>query len=246
MLGSGTGFPTERRASPGLILKDNSVTLIDPGPGALCRAASHGVSAEDLDIVAITHFHLDHTLDLMALFFARIHLKKNGCLKPMKVIGPKDLSKFVEKMEKLYGAMINPDEIDVELVEINEGPFDFSTVLKGSAHLVQHHGDSLGYRIETDGKILGISGDSAPCEGLVDIGGNADLFLLECSFPDDGCVEGHLTPEAAGKIASRANPKKLVLYHIYPVVDPQVAVKTVKRFFDGDVKAAEDGEYYQV
>ena len=48
---------------------------------------------------------------------------------------------------------------------------------------------------------------------------NADLLILECSHPDGMKAKGHLTPSLCGKIAAKANAKKLVLTHFYPEAD---------------------------
>jgi ribonuclease BN (tRNA processing enzyme) len=59
---------------------------------------------------------------------------------------------------------------------------------------VAHIAGSIGYRVETPGgSSVAYSGDTDLCEGLVELARGADLFLCECSLPDEMKVEGHLS-----------------------------------------------------
>jgi len=47
-----------------------------------------------------------------------------------------------------------------------------------------HTPESVGYRIELhDGRSIAVSGDTDYCESVVDLARDADLLVLECSFP---------------------------------------------------------------
>jgi ribonuclease BN (tRNA processing enzyme) len=84
---------------------------------------------------------------------------------------------------------------------------------------VRHTAQSLAYRVQDpQGKSLVYSGDTAFCDEIVHLARGCDLLILECSFPDDEDAEGHLTPSLAGRVASLAGVKKLLLIHFYPEV----------------------------
>jgi ribonuclease BN (tRNA processing enzyme) len=247
VLGSGTAIPTRRRASPGLLLRaeDAGTVLIDPGPGSLCRMAREGGAVEDVDRVLITHHHPDHTLDIMSLLFARRNPWLRPRLRRLVLVGPAGTRELHARMKGLYGQWIEAAAEEFEIVEAAEGPLPSAAGLTGRACRTEHTGESLGYRLELEAGTLAVSGDCGPADGLVALGEGADLFLLECAVPDDyPAVPGHLTPDGAGRIAARARPGKLVLYHLYPPVEAEEALESVRRHFHGDVSVAEDGAVY--
>lgn len=117
-----------------------------------------------------------------------------------------------------------------------------STLIKVKTYRMKHTEISIGYRVESpDGKVLAISGDTDVCDELVEMGREADLLVLECSFPDECPVVGHLTPKSVGKIASAASPKRLLLTHFYPVCDSHDIAGQVARSYRGDFIIGEDG-----
>ena len=71
VLGSGTGIPLSYRASPALAMigYDNPV-LFDMGPGTLRQLARIGINHDKIEQIFISHFHPDHTADLIHFLFA--------------------------------------------------------------------------------------------------------------------------------------------------------------------------------
>jgi ribonuclease BN (tRNA processing enzyme) len=100
---------------------------------------------------------------------------------------------------------------------------------------------SRGYRFEfANGKSLVVSGDTDYCDGMIDLGREADLMILECSMPDDMKVQGHMTPSECGKLAQKANCRKLCLTHFYPVCDQKDVRKKCLAEYGGELFLAED------
>ena len=75
--------------------------------------------------------------------------------------------------------------------------------------VVDHVPNSYGFRITApDGKVLAYSGDTAPCDELVDLATDADLFLCEASWthaPSERPPHLHLSGIEAGEAATKAN-----------------------------------------
>ncbi len=70
ILGSGTSVPQAQMASPSIALFiDDQFVLLDIGPGTLRQLAIAGLQFEDIDYICISHFHPDHTADLIHFFF---------------------------------------------------------------------------------------------------------------------------------------------------------------------------------
>ena len=71
ILGSGTAIPMNDRGSPSLALfVDDRPILFDMGPGTLGRMARLGIGPEKIEKIFLTHFHPDHTADLIHFLFA--------------------------------------------------------------------------------------------------------------------------------------------------------------------------------
>jgi ribonuclease BN (tRNA processing enzyme) len=240
IIGSGTGIPSLRRSSPGVVvLSDSTKLLIDSGPGALRKMLEVGITYQDIDILLYTHIHPDHVSDLVHVLFACKYadLPRE---KELFCIGGPDFRSYFEKLKNLYGSWIEPQSYRLTIKEISEGPLfyrDLRILSKPMAHI----SESVGYRIELkDGKSIAISGDTDYCQNIIDLAAEVDLLVLECSFPDGKKVEGHLTPSLAGRIAAESLCKRLLLTHIYPVCDQFDIVGQCRKIFQGHVIMGED------
>jgi ribonuclease BN (tRNA processing enzyme) len=240
LLGSGTGTPSLRRGSPGvLVLSDNVKLLIDSGSGILRRMLEVGITYRDIDLLLYTHIHPDHVSDLVPILFACKYadLPRE---KELLCIGGPGFKSFFEKLKKIYGEWIDPESYQLTIKEISQEALfyrDLRILSKPMAHI----SESVGYRIEfKDGKSMAISGDTDYCQTIIDLAFEVDLLVLECSFPDGKKVEGHLTPSRAGRIALESRCKRLLLTHLYPVCDQFDILSQSKKIYQGTIILGED------
>jgi ribonuclease BN (tRNA processing enzyme) len=91
--------------------------------------------------------------------------------------------------------------------------------------------ESYGLRVSDGNRTLAYSADSAPCDGLVELARDADLFLCEATLaqPEVG-IRGHLTAEEALDASSAAGAKRFVVIHR---PDELPLPDGVERAFDG-------------
>jgi len=240
VIGSGTGIPSLRRGAPGLIiLSDSARLLIDSGSGTLGRMLEVGVTFRDPDLLLYTHIHPDHVSDLVPIIFASKYADQPR-EKELLVIGGPGFQPYFEKLKNLYGSWIEPQSYRLTIREISQEVLtyrDIRILSRPMAHLAE----SVGYRIEfKDGKSIAISGDTDYCQNIIDLAFEVDLLVVECSFPDNKKVEGHLTPSLAGRIALESNCKKLLLTHLYPICDQFDVVSQCRQAFKGEVILGED------
>lgn len=240
ILGSGTGVPTLRRGTPGLLLiSERSNTLIDSGSGTLRRMLETGMHYRDLDLLLYTHTHPDHVSDLVPILFANKYTDTPR-QEDLRCIGGPGFNSYFEQIKKIYGRWIEPESYRLTVDEISKHPVSCCD-LRISAKPMSHLPESVGYRINfRDGKSFAISGDTDYCTNIVDLGFEVDLLVIECSFPDGKKIEGHLTPSLAGKIATEARCKRLLLTHLYPVCDQYDVMDQCRRTFRGETILAED------
>jgi ribonuclease BN (tRNA processing enzyme) len=244
ILGSGTTVPHPHRAPPSVaVFIDDQFLLLDIGPGTVRQMTRAGLTHEQIDYIAISHFHPDHTADLIHFIFATRHppvLKKR---KPFTIIGPKGLSEFLTLLKKPYGRWLDLPSGLLTVEELHTGEKDniaFDTFSIQSAP-VHHTPHSIGFRVEDNsGRVIVYSGDTDYCEEIVDLAKGAELLILESSFPDDGEVQGHLTPSKAGEIATRSRVKRLLLTHFYPECLRSDIERQCRRTYQGELILAVD------
>ena len=71
ILGAGTSIPAPRHSPAGIYVKVGGEHLLfDAGPGTLQRLHTAGVIFRELDRIFLTHYHIDHCLDLVSILFA--------------------------------------------------------------------------------------------------------------------------------------------------------------------------------
>jgi len=222
ILGSGTSIPLPYRASPSIVMiREDNAVLFDMGPGTLRQLARIGISSNRIEHIFITHFHADHTADLIHFLFVTRNPSVFEARRPFLITGPTGLKGFIKDLQESYRGWLDIPSPLMEIEELDPGKpekrsyknFDVRTQALG------HTPNSLAYRVyHGDDRSFVYSGDTGFCEEIVTFSKEADVLILECSFPDGEAVEGHLTPSQAGRVATLANVKKLVLIHFYPEV----------------------------
>jgi len=243
VLGSGTCVPRIDRASSGYFIKYKQYKfLLDCGPGVLRQLVKAREDYKDLTGVIFSHFHPDHCSDFIPLIQALNYTPGFKRKKELLLIGSSKLEDFAKSLYKIYNVF--PEGYDTAFVE-PDGKFILNDEISISSIKGNHSDNSSIIKItyKTDqGKEKGFvySGDTDFDENIPEFAKNIDTLILECSYPQK--VEGHLTPEEAGRLANMTKPRKLLLTHFYPPSDnPDIKIQhRVKEHFIGQVILAHD------
>ncbi len=238
MLGTGTSIPHPERASPGVCVRTaGSLVLFDLGSGTLKRLAEAGESYLDVDHVVFTHYHPDHTGDLVPLLFSYRNPFRPREAK-LTIVGAPGLAEFHRALSGVYGDFVEAREYDLEIVEFRD-PYEAGDFrLEGLR--VPHTESSLAYRLSSGGRSIVVSGDTGAFAGLAKFSRGVDLAIFECSFRDDMEIEGHLSPTKAGQLAEEAGVPKLVLTHFYPVFEGFDIALHCRKVYGGEVIVGKD------
>jgi len=245
ILGAGTSIPAAHHSPAGIYVRvGREHVLLDAGPGTLQRLQLVGVSPHQIDRVFLTHYHVDHCLELVTLLFA-LRIPQPARQKPLTIYGPKGLRRLYQRLNTAFNGWLAPRGYHMTLREL-----DVTTIrLPGytvRTKRMHHSTRALGYRLEWKGKSVVYSGDTDVCTDIVQLGRDADLLILECSHPDERKVTGHLTPTECGEIAAAAGCRHLVLTHFYPVFDGYDIRRRVRRAFHGHLTLAKDFSSFRV
>ena len=217
--------------------------LLDLGSGAL-GTLQRVIDPLTIDAVLVSHLHPDHYFDISGLYVMwKYH--PDGAQPPIPIWGPKGIGR---QAARAYGLSRDPGmsaefhfhEYDDEPIHL--GPFAISV------SRVVHPITAYGIRVESQGSVLVYSGDTGPCQELVDLAVDADLLLAEAAFVESGNnpVDLHMTGKQAGSAAAEARVARLVLTHIPPWHDPQVCLAEAGEAYDGPLEAAATGNTYTV
>lgn len=244
ILGSGTSIPLSYKASPSIMLKiEDKIIVLDMGPGTLRQLSRIGIDSTRIDHILFSHFHPDHTADLIHFLFVIRNPSVFERRKPFLISGATGLKKLIRNLQHAYSHWLDIPENKMEVEELEiEGPLKKEhgeySVISGP---VKHTESSLAYRIEDEkGKSFVYSGDTEFCEDIISLAENTDLLILECAVPEGSGLDGHLTPSEAGQIASAANVKKLLLVHFYPEILASDISGECRKYYDGELILGQD------
>ena len=248
VVGSGTAVPhLSRRQSCVVVEASEETIFLDLGSGAVRGMLHAGLDPFAVDRVFFTHFHPDHTVDVVPLLFAIKYGAEEKREKPLALYGPEPFERFFDSIADVWGEWMlgdYPTEIS-ELPHTCPSPLDL-TDLSISWAPAEHRPESIAYRLEGENGAFVYSGDTEYSDSVVKLARGAHTLLVECSLPDDAPVPGHLTPSGVAMIAGEAEVRRVILTHIYPPADALDLVEEVGRGYEGEIVVAEDGLKFSV
>jgi ribonuclease BN (tRNA processing enzyme) len=239
MLGTGSPVPDPQAHGPATaIVVGSRVFLVDAGAGVTRQLAAAGFPRiKQVEATFLTHLHSDHTLGYPDLIFTTWIM---GRREPLVVFGPPGLRRMTDLLMEAWREDLDirikgleretEAWLKVDAREIAPGVVYDKDGVRVTAIGVKH-GDwksAFGFRFETPGKTITISGDAAPSDTLVEAAKGSDVFIHEVyiagriapenrpggEFWPQYMREFHTSNVELGRIAARVAPGVLVLYHV--------------------------------
>jgi ribonuclease BN (tRNA processing enzyme) len=189
--------------------------LIDCGASSLPALQRLGIARGEIDLVLITHFHGDH---FAGLPFLLLDAQFSGRSRPLVIAGPQGIEmRLAQVMEALFEhSSTTRQRFQLSVVALKpEETREFGGV-KVTPYPVVHGnsgGPFLGYRIETEGRVIAYSADTEWTETLIPLARDADLFIAEAYYYDR-VVKNHLSLKTLDAHLPQINPKRLILTHM--------------------------------
>jgi ribonuclease Z len=261
LLGTGYPRPDTLRAGPSTaIVVNDKVFVVDVGRGVTQRFVGAHLAFPKIRAVLLTHLHSDHTSGLPDLFNTSWIF---GRYTPLQLYGPPGTQQLADALLKFFEYDIrirrdltekHPAEgatIDVHLLQ--EGIVYQDDDVTITAFLVDHEPvkPAFGFRFDTRGKSVVISGDTRPSPNLIKHAKGADVLVHEAYLPehfdrsDSPGVAArlkryHTSAEEVGGIARDANAKLLVITHVIPSDADSVFLERAGKFFKGRIVVGRD------
>ncbi|MBI4147877.1 hypothetical protein HY490_01155 [Candidatus Woesearchaeota archaeon] len=228
------------RCSGGIVVQTQSCQFhIDPGIGAVVKAAAFGVDLREHTAVLVSHAHTNHASELGGVLCALSHngLDPHGVLVASRSIvqglhdGIPRLTPFLSScVEKVIVAEAG-NKIGIEDVEI--------------VALPTKHSDSsaVGFRIATPEFVVGYTSDTLFDKSLVQFYKNCNILILNTLFPFEQNGEG-LSSADVVKILKVAQPNLAVITHFgskMHAANPLYESREIQKRSGVQVIAAQDG-----
>ena len=245
VLGSGTSVPHPQRAAPAFWLETaTGSVLLDCGADSAHRMTQERVDWPNLDAVWISHLHLDHCGGLASFLFGLKWAPQTaGRQTPLKIFGCQGIGKLLQAIDQSNNYRLFEQRFPIELQEVSGGAnFEIIAGLRAQTFSTPHTRESLALRLaDSDGTSVVYSSDTGYSEELASFAHGADLLILECSFWRNKPTPKHLELAEAIRLAQIAQPRQLVLTHLYPEWDGIDIESKAGELWPGKTTAAHDG-----
>lgn len=261
-----------RSASAQVILVNEVPYLVDCGYGTLIQLERAGIAYDNIRHVFITHHHSDHNADYGNLLVLSWGRNLEG---RVDAWGPPPLERMTRNALEYYDYDIQiriRDEGKPPLAPLAR-PHEFEEPglvmedenVRVTAALADHPPvePAFAFRFDTLDRSIVISGDTTPREEVIELAKGADVLVHEAMYLpavfeqlegipvnadklEKHMLNSHTTVQDAGRIASEAGVKTLVLSHLIPADDAKFMVpdniwrEEAGNHFDGEIVVGDD------
>jgi ribonuclease Z len=264
LLGTGAPPPRLDRFGPSTLIEvGNHKFIFDAGRGAMQRIHQLGIPFSDITGIFLTHHHSDHVVGFPDLWLTGWIGRPWGKRRqPLQVWGPDGTRQMMEHLPQAFAVDIRvrsknyPSEgVKLLAQEIKEGVVLNRDGIKVTAFEVDHGGEDLpayGYRIDYQGRAAALSGDTTFNENLIRHAQNADVLVHEVTAARGAGAESpeqlkrigsnHTTPDQAGEIFSRVQPKLAVYNHLllFGGATAEDLIPATRKNYSGPLMVGED------
>jgi ribonuclease BN (tRNA processing enzyme) len=221
VLGGSAASPNAGMGCAGLLVQTHRTRLVlDLGPGTLQELRRH-TDFRTLDAVIVSHMHVDHVLDLLALRHALAY-NPLPAPAPVPIWLPPGGAETLAQASAPFDACDEPGRFatTVAVAEYDPArPLNIGDALVTFAPAV-HYIPAWAIRVQAPaGPALGYTGDTGPAAALESFFAGVQVLFAEATLLEPGArpwdERGSLTAAEAGELAVAAGAEILVLTHMW-------------------------------
>ena len=253
ILGSGGPGASSGRASAGYLVWIDGVgrILVDAGGGIKQRFHASGADLGDVGLLALSHFHPDHSAEVPALLWPG-----GGGL---RVAGPSGSAAFPslnDWLDGLFGPFgvfrVLGGRLDLDAVTVDVGTGEPAEVWRDGDVRVRGigvpHADvpAVGYRVDVGDVSVGFSSDQNGSDPtFVELVRDVDVLVVHLGRAEASTGRGvdlHASPSVWGALAADAGVGRVVASHV-STSSPQVladSLEYLRAAYGGPITVAED------
>jgi len=248
--GSAASVGTGQGCSGYLVSTETCNVVLDLGPDTLLELRKH-TDFRALGAVVLSHLHVDHMLDIVALRFSLAYNPIEPDRRTPLWVPPGGLE-FFDKVGEVFSSDFEPDDFFGKVFEINEydpdGSLQLGDLVVSFAPTV-HFVPCWAIRVHPmgDGGDLLYTADTGPSADLRDFAHGSRIVIAEASTPTAErdimpfVSRGHLTAVEAAELARNAGAAILTLTHMFEENDPTIALAEAATVFHGEIVHAQPG-----
>ena len=271
LLGTGGGPRPRSNSFPSsqVIVVNGSAYVVDCGDGVATQLVRAGIPLTTVRHVFITHHHSDHNADYGNLLLLAW---ESGLQKRVDTWGPPPLRRITRLFLNMNAVDIearvqdegrSPIEPLVhahELTSSGEVVADANVIVRCA---VVHHPPlrlSFAYRFDSADRSIVVSGDTTPSNALIRLAKGADVLVHEALYAaaldalaarmpngeklKKSILSHHTSVEDAGRVASAAGVRTLVLSHFVPpddaAITPDMWAAAARKHYNGQIIVGRD------
>lgn len=222
------GSPAGGACSGYLVRAGGAAIWMDCGNGTFANLQRH-IDPAELDAVVITHAHPDHCVDIYGLHVLyRYGLELSG----LPVFAPEGVQARLSALAGDWGNAFAWAEVgDGDRVEIADAALRFART--------DHPLPTVAVECSHAGRRLVYTADTGPEWSVEAFEAGADLVLSEASYLHDHIPAPiHLSARQAGEAARAAAARRLVITHLWPMIDPVASASEASEAFGREVTLA--------
>ena len=245
--GAAAGGNPGQGCSGYLVQAGETSIVLDLGPGTLPELRLHA-DFRSIDAIVVSHLHLDHVLDLLALRYALAYNPEPRAWPLPLWLPPGGVSFFSRLAEALADAGDEGDYFAVFAMSDYDpdGKLAIGSLSVTFAPTV-HYVPCWAMRVSSSGVAgdLVYTADTGPAANLAPFAAGAAVLLAEAGAlnpeSESAATRGHLTASEAGQLASESGACRLVLTHLWSEQDPERAYEQASENFGKSVLRASPG-----
>ena len=253
ILGSGGPGPSAGRASSGYVVWIDGVgrIMVDAGSGTKDQFHAAGASLEDIELLALSHFHPDHSAELPAILWpAGSQARLSG---PAGDDSFPSVSDFLERLFGQNGAFpVFADRVQFDVLTVDTAGRDVVEVWKADDVVVHGIGvphanvPTIGYRVDVGDASIAFSSDQNGSDpSFIEFIQDVDVLVIHMTVGEDASgfgAELHAKPSVWGQLATQGEVGRVLVSHISAPSSQvlQARLDVLRDNYSGPVTVGED------